>query len=106
MNRGERRRQTRAGMFTGTGIVVEAVSKYHNDTSFPAQKPGEHLWNLVAMFRVAAPAGGDRFNLDLENLITIEGPGCYWCEQMWSREVAAAPCRGSGPVADAIAGLR
>lgn len=95
--RAERRRQTNAGMFTGTGIHVEALGKYHvSEDRFPPQKPGEHLWNLIAMFRIANPEAGARYDLDIENLVTIEGPGCYWCETPFSPEVAAKPCRGHG----------
>jgi hypothetical protein len=59
---------------------------------------GEHLWTMFAVFRIAHPEtatdpGVNKF-LDLENLLTIMGPGCYICEQMYSPEVAASPCPG------------
>jgi len=71
------------------GIKAEARHKFHAD--FPAPTPGEHLWIMMAMFRVTPTSKA--FHLDLENLLTIEGPGCFLCE----RTFAAAgdePCPG------------
>lgn len=57
----------------------------------PKQEPGKHLWIVMAMFGVNP--GAARVDLDRENLLTIEGPGCYWCEQPWSKELAHRPCK-------------
>ena len=32
--------------------------------------------------------------LDVENLLTVEGPGCYVCEEQYSPELAVRPCTG------------
>ena len=60
--------------------------------------PGEHLWIMSGAWRISDPAsafdaGVPKF-LDLENLLTIVGPGCYICEQVYTAEVAAKPCPG------------
>lgn len=86
-NRAARRRLVRSG-----GIRQEAVGKAHVQ-ALPKPPAGEHQWTVVAMYRVADPAA-DNQNLDLENLLTIEGPGCYLCEVTWSPAAAARPCPG------------
>ena len=37
----------------------------------------------------------DAFILDRENLIALAGPGCYKCEQPYSKKIADQPCAGS-----------
>jgi hypothetical protein len=75
-----------------TGIKIVAKHKYHNEVADPGE--GLHLWTVLAMWQVT-PAMSGGYNLDVENLVTIEGPGCYKCEQRWSAELAARPCTGS-----------
>lgn len=69
-------------------VKIEVVG-YHG-RALPKRERGKHLWVVLTMFAVRPGAG--RFDLDRENLLTIEGPGCYWCEQPWSETVAAQPC--------------
>jgi hypothetical protein len=76
---------------TGTGIRVEARHRHH--AGIPTPRPGEHLWTVIGMWQVTNPTA-DRIDLDAENLLTIEGPGCYVCEQTWSPDIAAQPCPG------------
>ncbi|MEI5032452.1 hypothetical protein RB201_04430 [Streptomyces sp. S1A(2023)] len=64
---------------------------------------GEHLWTIIAMYKV----GDDtirRMNqgenpgtgiLDHENLLTIEGTGCFKCEQPYSKYIAHRKCTGT-----------
>lgn len=86
------------GHVAGTGIKVEVTNR-HNAT-IPEQKPGEHLWVTLGMWRTSfaeALDGHERgaaINLDHESLLTIEGPACYWCEQPFSPELATQPCPG------------
>jgi len=64
----------------------------------PKPRPGEHLWIMIGMWRITDPArtkaAGERVLLDGENLLTVEGPGCFVCEQSWSPEVEAKRCPG------------
>lgn len=59
---------------------------------------GKHLWAVFAMYAVADPAVlFDRerdFLMDTENLISIDGPGCYKCEKVFSPDVARRFCQG------------
>jgi hypothetical protein len=74
-----------------SGVRIE-VKGFHNRPMTPPPR-GEHQWVALAMFRVNPTA--DRYELDAENLLTIEGPGCFLCEQPWSAAIAAAPCTGN-----------
>lgn len=76
---------------TSTGLKVEAAQRFH--TTIPTPAPGQHLWATFGVWRVADPAA-TRFHLDLENLLTLEGPGCFLCEQQYTPELAARPCPG------------
>lgn len=64
--------------------------------------PGEHLWTLIVSYRVSDDAvkalrdGKDpEMMLDHENLISVDGPGCYKCELPFSRRLSFRRCTGS-----------
>lgn len=69
--------------------AAEALPKYRADV--PRPPLGAHLWAYSAVFRVSDPANA-RVILDTDNLVTIDGPGCYWCEKMYTPEIAAQRC--------------
>lgn len=58
--------------------------------------PGEHLWVVLAGWRVnpATFRPDQPVHLDTENLVHISSPGCYVCEEPWSWAVASKPCPG------------
>lgn len=76
-----------------TGLKIEA--RHRRRAELPNVHPGEHLWVAVGMWRLADPAN-PRLDLDIENLMTIEGPGCFICEETYTPDLAAEPCRGTG----------
>jgi isoaspartyl peptidase/L-asparaginase-like protein (Ntn-hydrolase superfamily) len=87
--------EERARRVVGSGVRVEAVGKYHVSPSVlePAAA-GEHLWSILGVWRVADPSLADgQVMLDTENLLTLEGPGCFHCEQPWSPALAEQACR-------------
>lgn len=88
MNRAQRRR---AILITG-GPKAEA-RQFHHAPDLKTPPAGEHMWITVAMFRTRNPEA-EQFHLDLENLLTIEGPACYICEQHYTKELATRPCAG------------
>lgn len=61
-------------------------------------EPGEHVWVIVASWRIFNPEEAHKPEvikyLDLENLASMDGPGCFVCEQVWTAEIGAAPCPG------------
>jgi len=73
----------------GAGVKVEATHKHH--TQLPGFT-GRHLWTVMGVWQVADPARV-RHELDLENLLTLEGPRCLHCEQPW-RATIGAHCPG------------
>jgi hypothetical protein len=78
----------------GTGVSVPVDPR---DRIAEFERPGEHLWTAVAIYRIdpaAWVAFGARTHLDTENLLTIAGPGCFKCEQPYSPELAARRCPG------------
>ncbi len=77
---------------TKKGPKVQAVQ--HHNAPIPKPEPGEHLWMLMAMYRVEAPHPNAEYQMDTENLVTIDGPGCYVCERMWTEAIGARPCPG------------
>ena len=79
---------------TAVGPKVQAVQHHHSADGVPAQVRGRHLWIVVSMHGVQPRPKGE-YHLDTENLLTIEGPGCYWCEQPWSPELMNRSCRGA-----------
>lgn len=82
--------------------VTEVTDRYHRKTEYPPA--GEHLWTLLGVFRVRLSdvdrgrlSDVDRGRVCLlgsSNLLTINGPSCFVCGQLWSAEVADAPCPG------------
>jgi hypothetical protein len=76
---------------TETGPKVEAIQKHH--AKMPTVRPGEHLWIVAGVWRVANPTA-EQFMLDTENLLSLEGPGCYVCEEDYSPDLAMRRCPG------------
>jgi len=78
------------------GPKVEAIQ--HHRADLPEQKPGEHLGVVTGAWRVR-PVPDAEYQLDTENLLTLDGPGCMWCEELWKPGMESAPCRpGPGTV--------
>lgn len=74
------------GVWHGTGIQVDVDrGKYNAD---PPPFEGRHLWVFVAAWTTTDPVR-ERQTLDTENLLSISGPGCYWCEQVWTPTIGA-----------------
>lgn len=62
-------------------------------------RTGEHLWIMLTVYRVDPLLWTDPVHaptLDHESLISVTGPGCYYCEQPYGPRVAARRCRGTG----------
>jgi hypothetical protein len=59
--------------------------------------PGKHLWTVFAVYNIADPEDIYRHtaNLDMENIVMIEGPACFKCERLYSRKLAKQSCKGS-----------
>lgn len=81
-----------------TGLQVNVPDRATLDRRLAAaDKPAEHLWTVLAAWRVADPrsARSGPFILDAENLVALPGMGCFKCEQSFSNRLARQPCRGT-----------
>lgn len=77
------------GLITGTDVIVDATSRHRG--TLPEYN-GRHAWVVTGLWRVNEPARANHL-LDMENLISIDGPGCLHCEQVWTA-VIGSKCPG------------
>jgi hypothetical protein len=60
------------------------------------KRTGSHLW-IVGVLHEVDPAGwrpGVQPKLDQDNIISVNGPGCYICERPWSEREGHRRCPG------------
>jgi hypothetical protein len=55
-------------------------------------RSGDHLWAVFSMYRVNPQA--EEPMLDVENLLTVQGPGCYFCEEPYTPRLSKRRCPG------------
>lgn len=56
---------------------------------------GEHFWILTGAWRIdPVKAMTEDVILDTENLYSVEGPECYYCEQPFTPLLASHRCPG------------
>lgn len=80
----------------GTGIRYDLPSSAVLDRrAQQADKPGEHLWVVLATWHISDPERPGAEFLDQENLILVTGVGCFKCEKEYSRQLAKQRCTGS-----------
>lgn len=67
--------------------------------------PGEHFWIMNVLFKISdetleeiATQPAPAMMLDLENLVSVDGPGCLVCCLKWTPDVAGRPCAGRARV--------
>jgi hypothetical protein len=84
---------------TGTGHIYHPPdSRVQLARLNAADKPGQHLWCVTAVWRVPDPRAYNSADgttlLDMENMLAFGGLGCYKCEEPYNDELAAEPCTG------------
>jgi hypothetical protein len=58
-------------------------------------RSGDHYWIVAVAFRVdPARFDGEQINLDQENIATIAGVGCYYCERAYEPRLLRRRCTG------------
>jgi len=84
--------EERVARVESTGLKLEAKHLYRSD--LPAVVPGEHYWIVAGMWKIDPESwcSGKQVHLDLENMVSIDGPGCFHCGVAWSKDVG--PCPG------------
>lgn len=102
MSKGDRIRRQRVmyteegrpAKLTSSGIVQEVKQKKVKDPGF-----GKHLWVVVAAWRVNDPEklklNNESQIFDLENMLSIDGPGCFKCEKPYESSLLNTFCHGS-----------
>ncbi len=75
--------------YTETGEYQVIGNRPHREVP---QADGEHTWVVMPAYLVNPTV--EQGVLDRENLLYVTGPFCYWCEEPFSKELAARPCPG------------
>jgi hypothetical protein len=60
-------------------------------------RTGDHLWIVITSYRVNPALMSDPTHtpmLDTENLVSVTGPGCFYCEQPYSPRLGSRRCKG------------
>lgn len=83
----------------GAGVRYRPIPKDALDRRLrAADRPGEHLWVMVAAWRIADPSTAQDPDvlklMDAENLVQFNGPGCFKCERAYSGKMAKRRCLG------------
>lgn len=80
---------------TGQTIRVDPVDRV------PDYDPrsGDHLWIVTTAYQVdpehwRSPDPTVTPMLDHENLLSVAGPGCFYCEQVYTPQLAKRRCKG------------
>ena len=73
-------------------------NKVSNDDFVHRPQGGEHQWITMVAYGMtneqAARAARDGAVGTIGSLLTVQGPGCVSCEEIYTPEIAALPCPG------------
>lgn len=65
-------------------------------SKIPAYDPvaATHYWVMILNYKCdpVTLINGERFNMNLDNLVNIAGPGCCYCGNSYSEELAKQRC--------------
>lgn len=82
------------GFTTPTGFI-EQIDHTKGIPDFDPRS-GDHLWCLFSVYKInpAKLAKGEQALLDHEALLSVEGPGCFYCEKAYDPQLATRRCKG------------
>jgi hypothetical protein len=82
----------------GTGVRQTIQPRHLPEDPEPG---GSHQWVITGAWRLSeaeaerqATGKGGEVHLDVENLLAVDGPGCWVCEQVWTPAIARSACPG------------
>lgn len=75
-----------------SSALIEEVPQHLYNAQIP-RVAHEHLWIVMAAYRVN-PLAPRPWLMGVDNLVTADGPGCFFCEADYTPEVASRPCPG------------
>lgn len=75
-------------------VKYQAIDSHNKEIPDPGR--GKHLWVMMACFQVHYPEkmADEDLHMDMENLLSIDGPGCFKCEKVYSSDLARRFCQG------------
>lgn len=82
--------------WTSTGYSQRTPGEIDRVPDFDS-RTGDHLWTIVTMYRIDPTRLADPTHtpmLDNETLLTVAGPGCYYCEQPYTPRLYRRRCKG------------
>ena len=74
-------------------MMKQEAIQYFN-APMPPMERGKHLWIYTHLYRANPRPDQQQVHFDTENLLSIDGPGCFWCGRNWSKEHANSYCPG------------
>lgn len=83
------------GYTEGTGFKQEVAGRVDRIPEFDP-RTGDHLWIMATTYRCFPEKmeKGEQLIMDTENLLLVVGPGCFYCEQDYSKNLASRRCKG------------
>lgn len=75
---------------------VERIDNFKDRVPEYDPRSGAHLWVSILMYKVD-PANifrGELALFDHESLLSVDGPACFFCEQVFSPLLATRRCKG------------
>jgi hypothetical protein len=79
------------GIYTNVGVgSIEKNAPEFNPIT------GAHFWIMVGSWKCDPEKviSGELFLLDHENQLGINGPGCWHCEEQYTKLIASRRCKG------------
>ena len=80
--------------YRATGFS-EKIDNFEDKMPDYDPRTGDHFWFVAATYKVDPQIylRGES-HLDHESLTSVLGPGCYYCEQYYTPQLATRRCKG------------
>jgi hypothetical protein len=80
---------------TNTGFV-EDVQNFKSKIPEFDPRSGDHLWIMLNMYKadINRLKTGQQMLMDHESLLSVEGPGCFYCEKPYHPILELRRCKG------------
>lgn len=81
------------GITAGPKVYAENIDRL-TERRAEAVANGEHLWCYTSLWESRDPTQREGVHLDTENLLSVDGPGCFICEALFHPSMLGRPCPG------------